>query len=230
MNRMRPKLIAIVGGSGSGKSWLADRLQQAFGDNVSRVCLDAFYRDRSHLPPARRSCINYDHPRCIDWRSLEEALISLSRGRPAVLPQYDFATHTRSQVGATVPPAPIVLVEGLWLMRRPSIRKLFALTIFLDCTGDLRLHRRLMRDAAERGRTSESVRRQFRHTVAPMHERFVGPQKAHADLVIKSPLQEKDGLVLFDHLWPLVNADAIHLPSAREQMRRKMAELFKEEK
>lgn len=230
MNRMRPKLVAIVGGSGSGKSWLADKLQQALGDNVSRVSLDAFYRDRSHLPPARRSCINYDHPRCIDWASVEAVLHLITRGQPVMLPHYDFTTHSRSQMGERIIPAPIVLVEGLWLLRRPSVRKLFALTIFLDCPGSVRLHRRLMRDAAQRGRSKESVRRQFRETVAPMHERFVGPQKAHADLVLKSPLTEKDGAVLFDHLWPLLNADAIRLPSAEDRLRRKMAELFKEEK
>lgn len=230
MNRVRPKLVAIVGGSGSGKSWLAGKLQQAFGENVSRISLDAFYRDRSHLSPARRSCINYDHPRSIDWASLEETLLSLGRGQPVMLPHYDFATHTRSRMSQRVMPAPIVLVEGLWLLRRPAVRKLFALTIFLDCTGRLRLQRRLTRDAVERGRSENSVRRQFRETVAPMHEKFVDPQKAHADVVLKSPLGEKDGVVLFEQLWPLLSADAIYLPSARERMRRQMAQLFKEEK
>jgi len=193
-------LIAIVGGSGAGKTWLADRLQRALGPQACRLSLDNFYRDRSHLPPARREQINFDHPRAIDWPCLERVLKDCRAGRATHLPHYNFTSHTRLRTDQSWRPGPLIIVDGLWLLRRPAVRCLFDMRIFLDCPAELRLRRRLTRDARERGRNQASVRRQFQTTVAPMHGRYVAPQAAWADLVLKQPLQEAKVRQLADGL------------------------------
>src|SRR5262249_35666799 len=157
-------LVAIVGGSGAGKSWLARKLQTALGSKATRISLDDFYRDHSRIPPARRVNINFDHPRAIDWPAVEQAGRGLRDGRVVRLPRYDFKTHCRLREENILAPRPIVLMEGLWLLRRPSLRRLFDWRIFIDCPAPLRRRRRLARDLRSRGRTRASVRRQFRET------------------------------------------------------------------
>ncbi len=179
----RPALIAIAGGSGSGKSWLADKLERALQPQVTRISLDDFYLDRSHLPLTRRAQVNFDHPRSIDWIRLEQVLLKLLSMRSANVPCYDFATHSRLSHKKRVQPKPILLLEGLWPLRRASIRRRLSLSIFLDCPVGTRLRRRLARDLASRGRTRASVRQQFLNKVQPMHGRYVDPQKKLADLV-----------------------------------------------
>lgn len=203
--RFIPRLVAIVGGSGSGKTWLAERLEAALGARAARLSLDDFYRDRSHLPPARRARLNFDHPRAIDWARVEQVLADCRRGRVAIMPRYDFSTHTRHIVGEPLQPQPVVLVEGLWLLRRPALRRLFDVRIFLECPLALRLRRRLARDFAERGRSAESVRRQFQETVAPMHDRFVTPQARWADIIFKQPPRTRDVEQLAGQLQSLLN-------------------------
>jgi len=177
--------IAIVGGSGSGKSWLADRLQKLLGKSATRLSEDDFYLDRSHLAPARRAQLNFDHPRAIDWNAFEAALNNLLSGKTARVPCYDFSTHCRAGREKTLKSQPFILAEGLWLLRRPSVRRLFARTIFLDCPATTRLKRRLERDQQARGRTEASIRKQFRETVEPMHRLYVQPQDKRANLVLK---------------------------------------------
>ena len=227
MNRVRPKLVAITGGSGSGKSWLAERLQQLLGEDAQRLSLDAFYRDRSHLSPGRRACINYDHPRCIEWTAVAAVLAQLKQGRTVRIPRYDFATHTRLPTEDSFVPRPVVLVEGLWLLRQPAIRRLFDLTMFLDSSEQLRFEWRLGRDTAERARNVQDVKEQFRATVAPMHRRFVDPQKRNADLVLKQPLDLKAVDKLFDHLWRLLASDAIHPRRQSDALRAKARALIR---
>ena len=184
--------MAIVGGSGAGKTWLADQLQRALGRHAERLSLDDFYRDRSHLPMARRARLNYDHPRAIDWPRLEAVLRACLAGQSTEVPCYDFATHSRRLETKTLRPAPILLLDGLWLLRRPALRRLFALRLFLECPAQLRLRRRLARDQQDRGRTTAAIRQQFRHTVEPMHQRFVASQARWADLVIQPPCGADD--------------------------------------
>ena len=181
-----PTLVAITGGSGSGKSWLAEKLAAALAPNAARLSLDDFYRDQSHLPPGRRARINFDHPRTIDWPAFEQALRAIRNGRSAKIPRYDFATHVRVRRMRVMQPKPILLVEGLWLLRRPALRRLFGFTIYLHCPDRLRFRRRLKRDLSSRGRSTRSIRRQFEKMVAPMHRRFVVPQAARAHLVFNS--------------------------------------------
>jgi uridine kinase len=184
----QPQLIALVGGSGAGKTWLAQRLQQTLDLPVTRLSLDDFYLDQSHLAPSARERVNYDHPRQIDWRLVETVLLGCLAGRTVQAPRYSFVTHTRQRTFKKVAPKPIVLVDGLWLLRRPRLRHLFDVRVFLHCPTRLRLERRLQRDLATRGRDGRSVRRQFNKTVAPMHKRFVAPQAKWAEVVLHEPL------------------------------------------
>jgi uridine kinase len=176
--------VAIVGGSGSGKSWLADKLAQELAPDAARLSLDDFYRDRSHLSMARRDRLNFDHPRAIDWPAMNRALKRLSKRRPARIPRYDFGTHCRLGHSRLLKPKPVVLVDGLWLLQSRAIRGLFDFSIYLDCSARLRLARRLERDRRARGRSEESVRRQFRETVEPMNARYVAPQAKFADVIL----------------------------------------------
>ena len=180
-----PVLVAIVGGSGSGKTWLAGKLEKALAPNALRISLDDFYSDRSHLPPARRARINFDHPRAIDWQRLMKVLKGLSVGRATRVPCYDFKTHCRVPRWKIVKPKPIIIVEGLWVLRLASIRRLLSLSIFLQAPRRARLRRRIIRDLATRGRTLESIRQQFFTAVEPMHERYVVPQADLADVVLR---------------------------------------------
>ena len=179
-----PLLIAIAGGSGSGKTFLSQKLAAALGPGVVRLAMDDFYWDHSHLTPERRTTLNFDHPRAIDWRTLERVLGRLSHGRAARVPGYDFSTHCRLPAQQALRPGPIVLLDGLWPLRRPRLRRLFGLRIFVACGPSLRLRRRLARDLRARGRTRRSIRDQFRLTVEPMHRRFVEPQANWADIVL----------------------------------------------
>jgi uridine kinase len=178
-------LVAITGGSGSGKSWLSKRLARALGPSATKLCLDDFYKDRSHLSLARRALLNFDHPRAIDWRRLVEVLENALAGRVTRVPCYDFKTHSRSKRLKVLRPKPIILMEGLWLLQRPAIRRLSSLSIFLECSANTRLRRRIARDTVSRGRTRLSIETQFQRAVEPMHVRYVAPQARLADIVFK---------------------------------------------
>jgi uridine kinase len=184
---MPSTFVALVGGSGAGKSWLADRLRREFGDEATSLSLDDFYRDLSHLMPSEREEINFDHPGTIDWPLFEGVLRELQQRVTTWAPRYSFVSHTRLAEREPRTPRPFIFVEGLWLLRPPPVRELFGLRVFLDCSESLRWQRRLARDLSERGRTRDSIYEQFWNVVAPMHERFVEEQKAWADLVIEQP-------------------------------------------
>lgn len=187
-----PLLVAIVGGSGAGKSWLADQLKTMLGRQAARISLDDFYHDRSHLPPGRRALINFDHPRAIDWIQFEKVLGDCLAGRTARFPRYDFNSHTRLTVPQILRPVPVILMDGLWLLRRPKLRQVFELSIFIDCPAKTRLSRRLSRDLRSRGRTHASVHHQFWKTVEPMHRQYVTPQAHRAKIRLKAPIRIED--------------------------------------
>ena len=186
------RLIAVVGGSGSGKSWIAARVGEWTGQEVAHLCQDDFYRDLSYLPEDERALVNFDDPEAIDWESLREVLDALLQGKAAEIPVYDFATHTRLPVGWPFPPAEVVVLDGLWLLHHEWLREKFSLSVFVDCPEEERLSRRIARDVLERGRTEESVRRQFADHVQPMHAKFVEPQRRWAAICVGSPLTEKE--------------------------------------
>lgn len=184
---MNVHLIAIAGGSGSGKTWLAERLVEEFGPDAGRLSLDDFYLDLSHQRPEERHRTNFDHPNAIDWPLFRRTLTRIRRGEVTELPVYDFTTHTRRTETKIWQRCRLVLLDGLWLMRRAELRQHYSLSVYVDCPEDLRLERRVERDMRERGRSAESVRAQFESHVAPMHHRYVTGQVRHADLVVESP-------------------------------------------
>ena len=183
---MNVHLIAIVGGSGSGKTWLGARLQEQFGEDAAGLSLDHFYRDLSHLPEAERNAVNFDDPAAIDWPLFRHSVSRIRCGQPIELPDYDYGTHTRRPAANTWHPRRLVLLDGLWLLRESDLRALYSLSVFVECPEEVRLARRLKRDQHERCRSAQAVRAQFRRHVAPMHDRFVAPQVQHADLVVYS--------------------------------------------
>ncbi len=181
----RPFVIGIAGGSGSGKTTIARSVVERVGSGrVVLIPHDAYYRDRSDLPPEERARINYDHPDSLENELLAAHLETLRRGEAIERPVYDFATHTRTAARVRVAPAPVILVEGILILAEPRLRELFDLRIFIDTDADLRLLRRLRRDLLERGRTVDSVLAQYEATVRPMHLQFVEPSKRYADLIV----------------------------------------------
>jgi uridine kinase len=186
------RFIAVVGGSGSGKSWLAAEMRELLGDDAGHLSLDDFYRDLRHLPEDERDAVNFDDPAAIDWEALREVLECLERGEPARIPNYDFASHTRLPDFREFAMTRLVVLEGLWLLHHDWLREKFTLSVFVECPEEERLRRRIERDVMERGRTEESVRSQFSDHVQPMHERFVEPQRDRATRRVHSPMSEEE--------------------------------------
>jgi uridine kinase len=185
MSHSLPLVIGIAGGSGSGKTTVAQQILQRVGkEHIAYLQHDAYYRDLSHLTPSQRAEVNFDHPDALETELLIQHIQMLKRGQAIQVPIYDFATHTRRTETITVEPRPLILVEGILVFVEKALRDLFDLKIFVDTDADLRFIRRLERDLRERGRTMESVIHQYLSTVRPMHLEFVEPSKRYADVII----------------------------------------------
>lgn len=220
------QLIAVVGGSAAGKGWLVARLCRLLGEQAAHLQLDDFYRDRSHLSPARRARINFDVPHAIDWPWAERVLRACCAGQPATVPRYDFTTHARVAPETPWAPRSLVFVDGLWLLRPPAVRRLFDLKLFLDTPPELRRSRRLLRDVTERGYTPDAVHQRLRTLVEPMHERYVEPQKRWADVILEQPFKEADLRRLADRLWNLLDAAGAAGGRSRENFRAELVRLL----
>ena len=182
---MKPFIIGVAGGSGSGKSTVTEQIVNSVGtENVTVFLQDNYYLDRSHLTMAERDTINFDHPDALDWRLMKKQLDDLYHGLPIQMPQYDFATHTRKQEQITITPAQVIIVEGIFALFDDDMCKQMALRIFVDTAGDIRLMRRLKRDILERARTLDSVLKQYSQFVRPMYKKFVEPSKRYAHIII----------------------------------------------
>jgi uridine kinase len=183
--RSAPLIIGIAGGSGSGKTTVAQSILQRVGpERISFLQHDAYYKDLSGLPPVQRAEVNFDHPNSLETELLIEHVKQLHESLPVEVPIYDFSTHSRTDRTYTVQPRGVVLVEGILIFAEAALRALFDVKIFVDTDADLRLIRRLERDISERGRTTESVIKQYLTTVRPMHLEFVEPSKRYADVII----------------------------------------------
>jgi uridine kinase len=184
---MHPLIIGICGGTGAGKTTLTKKIIEQFGEQqVSLIDTDSYYRDRSHVPLEKRHHFNFDHPDALEIPLLAAHLQSLKSGHPVEKQVYDFTTHTRKPQTERVDPRAIIVVDGILIFAIDAVCKLFDLKIFIDEAPDIRLLRRLLRDVTERGRTIESVARQYLETVRPMHFKYVEPSKAKADIVLNS--------------------------------------------
>lgn len=180
----KPVVIGVAGGTGSGKTRVVREIVQRLGPGIAVVQHDAYYRDRSGMPPDERARVNYDHPDALETPLLVEHVQALLDGRPIGVPVYDFATHTRTSKVVSVEPRGVVIVEGILVLAEPELRTLMAIRVFVDTDADIRLIRRLRRDMRDRGRTMKSVVDQYLETVRPMHLEFVEPSKRHAHVII----------------------------------------------
>ena len=182
---MKPVVIGVAGGTGSGKTTVAGEILVSVGaEHIAYIKHDAYYRDSGHLPPEQRAAVNFDHPDSLETELLVQHLVAFRAGHPAEIPIYDFTTHTRISKTECIHPAPIILVEGILVFAEPELRKLFDVKIYVDTDADVRFIRRLRRDIQERGRSVESVCSQYLNTVRPMHLEFVEPSKRYADIII----------------------------------------------
>ncbi len=183
--RRPPVVIGIAGGTGSGKTTIANVILERVGaDKIAFLPHDAYYKDLGNLPTAHRELRNFDHPDALESKLLIEHLETLRTWTPVDIPVYDFTTHSRTTKTRRIEPKPVILVDGILIFAEPALKDLFDVKIFVDTPADVRFIRRLQRDIAERGRTVESVINQYQTTVRPMHEEFVEPSKRHADVII----------------------------------------------
>lgn len=167
---METMIIGIAGGTGSGKTTLTLRLKEHFGEDVSILYHDNYYKQHDDMPYEERCRLNYDHPDAFDTELLIADLQALRRGEAVHSPTYDYTVHNRAAETVEVRPARVILVEGI--------------LIFVDPDADVRILRRIMRDVKKRGRSLDSVVQQYLTTVKPMHEQFVEPSKRYADLIV----------------------------------------------
>lgn len=182
---MKPIIIGVAGGTGSGKTTVSEAILERVGrERITYIQHDSYYKDLSHLPLEERHKINFDHPEALDTDLLVEHLARLQAGSPVEVPIYDFTTHTRRRETRRVEPRGVTLVEGILIFADKALRDLMDIRIFVDTDPDIRFIRRLRRDITERGRTLESVIRQYLETVRPMHLEFVEPSKRYADIII----------------------------------------------
>lgn len=185
MTHRVPLVIGIAGGSGSGKTTVAQEILNRVGaKRIAFLQHDSYYKDLRGLPPAQRDQVNFDHPDSLETELLIEHIASLRDLKPVEVPIYDFAHDARTDKTFTVQPSKVILVEGILIFTEPELRKMFDVKIFVDTDADLRFIRRLHRDITERGRSTESVITQYLATVRPMHLEFVEPSKRYADVII----------------------------------------------
>ncbi len=179
-----PVTIGIAGGTGSGKSTIADAIQKEVKQDITIITQDSYYKSFESMSLKERSKINYDHPQSLDNKLFINHIHSLKKGVPINMPIYNFETHLRTEKKIPQKPTKIIIVEGILLFENPKIRELLDIKIFVDTDADVRILRRIERDIKERGRNLESIIKQYRATVRPMHIEFVEPSKRFADVII----------------------------------------------
>lgn len=180
-----PIVIGIAGGTGSGKTTVANVILKRVGkDRIAYLPHDAYYRELKDLPPNQRAAVNFDHPDSLESELMLAHIIQLKNWEGVNLPVYDFSTHSRTEKTIRIDPQPVIIVEGILIFAEAKLRQVFDVKLFVDTDPDLRFIRRLQRDIAERGRTMDKVIQQYLTTVRPMHLEFVEPSKRYADVII----------------------------------------------
>ena len=177
-------LIGIAGGTGSGKTTLTRHLKEHFGDDVTVISHDSYYKRQEGRTYEERAMQNYDHPSAFDTDLLIHHLEELKAGRSIQCPVYSFADHNRTDETVEVHPSKVLIVEGILIFQNPTLRNMFDIKIFVETDADVRILRRALRDVEKRGRTLQSVVNQYLTTVKPMHEQFVEPSRKYADIVV----------------------------------------------
>ena len=182
---MKVTVIGVAGGTGSGKSTLVKRMQEAFAsEDVVTLCHDYYYKAHPELTYEERTKLNYDHPQSFDTDMLVEHIRALKENVPIEHPVYSFVDHNRTEEKVPVKPSKVIIVNGILIFENKELRELMDMKVFVDTDADIRLARRILRDVRDRGRSMESVISQYTNTVKPMHEEFVEPSKRYADVII----------------------------------------------
>ena len=181
---MKPYVIGIAGGSGSGKSTFAKRIKDAFCDSVSLISCDNYYLPHNELTLNERALLNYDAPEALEFDLMVRHLEALRNGQAVTCPVYDFATHNRSEKTVEILPRPIIIIDGILIFHDPALREKMDLKIYVETDADERILRRARRDMLERGRSLDSIINQYLSTVKPMHNTYVNPTKIYADVIL----------------------------------------------
>ena len=181
---MDTMIIGIAGGTGSGKTTLTLRLKERFGEDVSILYHDNYYKRHDDMPYEERCKLNYDHPDAFDTDLMIRDIQALRRGESVQCPVYDYTIHNRSDKTVEVQPTKVIIIEGILIFENPQLRDLMDIKIFVDTDADVRILRRILRDVKERGRSLDSVVDQYLTTVKPMHEQFVEPSKRCSDIIV----------------------------------------------
>lgn len=184
-------LLGIAGGTGSGKTYLSQKLLKELGDDVVVISQDSYYKGIGPATLKHRDDVNFDHPDAIDVALFQEHLKSLKENKSIAVPVYDFKTSSRQKETTLVEPKKVIIVEGILLYSIPEVRDLLDVKVFVDTDDDLRLLRRFVRDVSERGRPIESISTQYLKTVYPMHKEFVAPSKSFADMIVQGNHEEE---------------------------------------
>ncbi|WP_459129275.1 uridine kinase [Guggenheimella bovis] len=193
---MNPFIVGIAGGSASGKSSVVEKIKENLKENVLILSLDSYYKSFDEMTFEEKLKVNYDHPDAFELDLLLEDLRKLKEGLKASIPVYDFVKYVRKEEKKTLEGKPVIIVEGLFALYDERIRELLDLKVFVDCDSDVRLIRRIRRDAIERGRSTESVLNQYESQVKPMHETFVEPSKRYAHVILPEGAENTVGLKL----------------------------------
>lgn len=181
---MKPLIIGIAGGTGSGKTTLVNRLLEQFGEDISVLPHDSYYAAHHELTLEERQALNYDHPASFDAHRMIQDLRDLKAGKAVQCPVYDYTIYDRTDETVTLSPNKVILVEGILIFENKELRDLLDIKIFVDTDADVRILRRLTRDVKDRGRSLDSVVEQYLSTVKPMHDQFVEPSKRYADVIV----------------------------------------------
>ena len=202
-SHMDTMIIGIAGGTGSGKTTLTEKLKAEFGEDVSVLYHDNYYKSHSEMPYEERTKLNYDHPDAFETDLMIRDIQALRRGETVRCPVYDYTIHDRSGETMEVRPTKVIIVEGILIFENQALRELMDIKIFVDTDADVRILRRIMRDVKKRGRSLDSVVKQYLTTVKPMHEQFVEPSKRYADIVV---LEGGHNLVALDMIIGRIRA------------------------
>lgn len=179
-------VIAIAGGTGSGKTYVAKKLAMLDPHRIAMITHDNYYKDQSQVAASQRKFLNYDYPGALDNQLFLEQLKALKRGEAIELPQYSFKTHSRLSETVPMSPMPVIIVEGILVLSNAALRKLYDLVVFIDVDDDIRLARRLTRDVGERDRDMAESLRQYLGSAQPMHDLYVKPGMEHSDIIINN--------------------------------------------
>lgn len=201
-------VLGVAGGSASGKTTIINKVKDYFGNDIAVISHDSYYKAHDDMPFEERCKLNYDHPDSFESDRMAEDVRKLMKGHSIEMPVYDYRIHNRSKETVTVEPRTVILMEGILVLENKELRDLMDVKIFVDADADERLMRRIRRDMTERGRSIESVLKQYSETVKPMHEEFVEPSKKYADVIIPHGGENAPGIeMLTTYLTKMLQAE-----------------------